>query len=385
MKLIFITTCITLSLLVSCTKKELPPKKEEVVNQPVITVNTPVKDNPDAEKAYAKMLAANLRFIGSLEKEVLKLLLQGSSPDVNQFEVLTFGFDKFNGAKTGFLQGFGCQKIAVKPAPKKFEVYSECTKPAKKLAEISEDLGNKNRLTVVFLTSNWKVILGNAAGINPERICEFTLKDNKVQTFDCKETVFSPRITGLDINLLELKIRKYTFNRNQSEELVVEGGQYKDLVENKKINMTVPMTGKISIVEKELKVKDDFADMQNKLLGVEEQKQDKKDEEVSGKKENITPHTAEPEYIQAGEEGQIKSEEEREQEREARAHRGQKGASSTAQVEEGENQNIDQQQEQSTEQGTEQGTGPQQPPPPADADPNLPVPTTPPQQQPYGR
>lgn len=347
MKLIFITTCITMSIFVSCIKKELPVNNKEVVaDMPVTTVNAPIlKPNPDAEKAYGKMLGANLRFLGSLEKEVLKLLLQESSPEVNQFEVLAFGFDKFNGAKTGFLQGFGCQKIAVRATPKKYEVYSECTKPAKKLAEIGEDLSNKNRLTVVFLTSNWKVILGNAAGINPERICELTLKDNKVQSLDCKDTVFSPRFTGVDVNLYELKIRKYVFNRNQADELVIEGGQYKDLIENKKINMTVPMTGKISIIEKELKVKDDFADMQNKLLGIEEQKQDKKDEEVSGKKENITPHTAEPEYINEAQGGQ-------------------------------------------NEQGQNQSESP--PPLPDDRDPNLPVPTTPPApepppQQQYGR
>lgn len=304
MKRIFITTCITLALLVSCTKKELPTEKKEEI---VIVDTPPLKPSPEAERAYAKMLGANFKFLGSLEKEVLKLLLEASSPEVNQFEVLAFGFDKLNGAKAGFLQGFGCQKIAVRIAPKKFEVYSECTKPAKKLAEISEDLSNKNRLTVIFLTSNWKVILGNAAGINPERTCEITLKDNKVQSLDCKDTVFSPRFTGVDINLYELKIRKYIFNRNQADELVIEGGQYKDLIENKKISMTVPMTGKISIIEKELKVKDDFADMQNKLLGLEEQKQDKKDEEKSGKQEAITPHTAEPEYISEAQNGETQT------------------------------------------------------------------------------
>lgn len=312
MKLIFITTCITLTFLFGCTKKQLPAKEEHSAPQPESDVARPVnavisggdKPTPESEKAFTRMLGSNLRFIGSLEKEVLNLLLPSSSPEVNQFEVLAYGFDKFNGAKTGFLNGFGCQKIAVRGAAKKFEVFSECTKPAKKLAEISEDLGRTTSYTVVFLTSNWKVILGNAAGINPERVCHFTLKDNKVQTMDCQDTVFGPRVSGLDINLHELKIRKYSFNRNQAEELVIEGGQFRDMIEIKKINLTVPISGKISIIEKELKVKDDFADMQNKLLGLEEVKpvlqeikQDKTNEEKSGKEEAITPHTAEPEYI----------------------------------------------------------------------------------------
>lgn len=364
MKLIFITTCITLGLLAGCTKKELPSsKKEDAVVDVPTTVETPLKTGPEAEKAYSKMLGANLKFLGSLEKEVLKLLLEGSSPEVNQFEVLSFGFDKFNGAKTGFLQGFGCQKIAVRAAPKKFEIYSECTKPAKKLAEINEDLSNKNRLTIVFLTSNWKVILGNAAGINPERTCEVTFKDNKVQSLDCKDTVFSPRFTGVDINLYELKIRKYLFNRNQANELMIEGGQYKDLIENKKISMTVPMSGKISIIEKELKVKDDFADMQNKLLGLEEQKQEKKnEEEVSGKEENITPHTAEPEYIDA-----------------------QKAETSSGTVQsEGQAENQNGEQSQDYSQSQNNGEIPPEQAPPGEAEPNS-VPPTPPPQQPYGR
>lgn len=354
MKLIFITTCITLVSLFSCTKKDLPQKKEDVVNQvnqPVITINTPLKSASEVEKAREKNIAANLKFIGSLEKEVLKLLLQDRSPEVNQFEVLAFGFDKLNGVKTGFLPGFGCQKIAVKNAPKKFDIFSECTKPAKKLAEISEDVSNPNRLTVVFLTSNWKVILGNAAGINPERTCEFTLKENKVQAFECKDTVFSPRITGLDINLHELKIRKYVFNRNQSDELVVEGGQYKDLVENKKINLTVPMAGKISIIEKELKVKDDFADMQNKLLGIEEQKQEKKDEEKN------TPHTAEPEYIQTGENNEEGRKEDRQESQQENNQESKNAVSGTSQVE-SENQS---EQSPSEDAGAQETAPPQQP------------------------
>ncbi|MCM2352449.1 MAG: hypothetical protein NDI63_02455 [Pseudobdellovibrio sp.] len=364
MKLIFITTCITLSILAGCTKKELPSSKKEdaVVDVPTTVVNAPpLKTGPEAEKAYAKMLGANLKFLGSLEKEVLKLLLEGSSPEVNQFEVLSFGFDKFNGAKTGFLQGFGCQKIAVRAALKKYEIYSECTKPAKKLAEINEDLSNKNHLTIVFLTSNWKVILGNAAGINPERMCEVMLAENKVQSLDCKDTVFSPRFTGVDINLYELKIRKYLFNRNQANELMIEGGQYKDLIENKKIRMTVPMSGKISIIEKELKVKDDFADMQNKLLGLEEQKQEKKnEEEISGKQENITPHTAEPEYIDA-----------------------QKGETSSGTVATGQGQSEGEGQAEN-QIGEQNGEIPPEQAPPGEAEPNS-VPATPPPQQPYGR
>jgi len=316
MKLIFITTCITLVLLFSCTKKDIPvTKSDEVVTTPITTVVAPVApQNLNDEIVFAKMLTGQLKFIASLEKEVLKLLLDNTAPEVNQFEVLAYGFDKFNGAKTGFLPGFGCQKIAVRAGTKKFEIYSECTKPAKKLAEISEDVVNKNKLTVVFFTPNWKVILGNAAGINPDRVCQFSIKDNKVQSFDCKDTVFSPRITGLDINLYELKIKKYEFNRNQANELVIEGGQYKDLIETKKINMTVPMTGKISIIEKEIKVKDDFTDMQNKLLGLEETKTEVKEDVKNGQKEeNLKeegqPHTAEPEYINAVGSGEAEPEE----------------------------------------------------------------------------
>ena len=370
MKLLFLTTCITLTLFVSCTKKELPAKNSEEVEaaMPVTTVSAPLASQTLSEEiAQAKLLGGNIKFIGSLEKEVLKLLLLENSPEVNQFEVLSYGFDKFNGAKTGFLAGFGCQKIAVRAGTKKFEVFSECTKPAKKLAEISEDLTNKNKITVIFLTSNWKVILGNAAGINPDRVCQILIKDNKVQTFECQDTVFSPRMSGIDINLYELKIKKYSFNRNQADELVIEGGQYKDMLENKKIKMTVPMTGKISIIEKEIKVKDDFTDMQNKLLGLEEKKQE---EVKDGKKEEAPKeekaHTAEPEYIGENEEG-------------FKEVSGTTGAKTNEEIIEeaaGENQN----------QNGEEG---EQPPPPEageqPAAPNSVPPSGPNPNQPYGR
>lgn len=231
---------------------------------------------------------------------------------------------------------------------------------------------NRNKLTVVFFTPNWKVILGNAAGINPERVCQFSIKDNKVQSFNCKDTVFSPRITGLDINLYELKIKKYEFNRNQADELVIEGGQYKDLIETKKINMTVPMSGKISIIEKEIKVKDDFTDMQNKLLGLEKAdeetkevpKEDVKDgqKEESAKEEN-TPHTAEPEYFNEAEGGEANAQ----------------SVSGTGAVGPDE---VSQDQAQ----GDDQNDGQSQPAQPEEIDPSLAVPPSAPNpQQPYGR
>lgn len=311
MKSIFLTICITLGLLLSCTKKELPAssadlKKSEDVVVPISSVSTPMTSQTlQDDLDLAKTLAGQIRFIASLEKEVLKLILENSAPDVNQFEVLGYGFDKFNGAKTGFLAGFGCQKIAVRAGVKKFEIFSDCTKPSKKLAEINQDVINKNKFTAIFLTANWKVILGNAAGINPDRVCEFTLENKKVQTLDCQDTVFSPRFTTLDINLYELKIKKYTFNRNQAQELVIEGGHFKDLIETKKINLTVPMTGKISVIEKEIKIKDDFTDLQNKLLGLEEKKEETKDGQKEESRNEQDPKeegsekalTAEPEYI----------------------------------------------------------------------------------------
>lgn len=305
MKMNFITTCITFLFLWSCTKKELPPVKSDIAVEPQITM---LAETPGGsatvtatvtfdDKAHLKMITGNLKFLGSLEKEVLKLLLEAQAPEINQFEVLTYGFDKLTGVKTGFLPAFGCQKVAVKPSAKKFEIFSECIRPAKKLAELIE--GPKNHYSILFLTANWKVILGNAAGLNPDRVCDFVLKDNKVQSLDCKNTVFSPKSQASDINYYELKIKKYIFNRNQTDELVVEGGQYKDLIETKKISMTVPMSGKISIIEKELKVKDDFAEMQNKLLGLEEEKKDGKEEvkEEGRKEESIEAQTGEPEYI----------------------------------------------------------------------------------------
>ena len=103
--------------------------------------------------------------------------------------------------------------------------------------------------------------------------------------------------------------------------------------------------------------------MQNKLLGLEEQKQEKKnEEEKSGKEENITPHTAEPEYIDAA---------------------GSQASSGTAQIEEGqaENQNGEQS-PQDYGQGQNNGEIPQQQAAPGEAEPSS-VPTTPPPQQPY--
>ena len=277
MKWFFVTTCITLCLfcVFGCTKKELPVAKKEdsvLITAPVSSVAELKAEATKAdETAHVKLLAQNLKFIASLENEILKLLIPGSVPRTNQFDVLASGFEKLAGAKVGFLVGFDCQKISVKASRKHFDIFSECIRPPKKLAEMTEESAYK--YSVLFLSQHWPTIVGSSATLNPtDRICNITLKANKVQILECKNSVFSLQATQKDISLLELRITRYLFNRDQKEEVIVEGGQYKDLIEVKKVNLKIPMTGKISVIEKELKVKDDFVDMQNKLLGREEVK-----------------------------------------------------------------------------------------------------------------
>lgn len=253
---LFLAGCIT-----SC-----PSKKEQAAGLHVSNANTNltvsqtiVLKTVDANLLKTKNQAQVFRFLASLETEILKLIIPASLPTVNQFDVISYAFDLQAQIKRPSLKSYECQIIKLITTEKKITVLSQCEKPHKTLAEI--DILTDTLYVIRFINSSWASVVGLSAMLQPEpRECVVKIKSNTPHEMDCTNTTYTLKA---DSHLQYLKIKKYHYKSKKdtadSNEVIIDAGVYKDLIEIKKIKMTVPFSGQIKIIEKEIEVKDDFA------------------------------------------------------------------------------------------------------------------------------
>lgn len=196
-----------------------------------------------------KKKADLIRFLASIEKESLKVVQP--SLGSTQWEIISFAFDKFVGIKKSN-GGFFCHQFEVIQSSKnQFEIFAICEKPRKKLADIH--FGENSE--IVFYSKNWGPVIGDFPSLTaPDRNCQFTFKEAIIASFNCKNTIYAlpPE------NSEELRLEKFEYDRSSNDQVNIEGGVFKDLVKRRDLKMKVPTSGAIEIVEKELKVRDDF-------------------------------------------------------------------------------------------------------------------------------
>ena len=246
----------------SCT-----PKKQDAVpigtknDDRILTISQTIVLKPaNDQKVRIKSQAQIFKFLASLETEILKLIIPTALPAVNQFDVLSYAFDLQAQIKRPSLKSYECQKINLITTEKKITVMSECEKPFKVLAEI--DVLSDKLYVVKFINASWTSVVGLSATLQADpRECIVKVKLNTPLEMDCRNTSYTIKA---DSHLQDLKIKKYNYsykinNSKNENEVLIEAGIYKNLIEIKKIKMTVPFSGKIKIIEKEIEVKDDFA------------------------------------------------------------------------------------------------------------------------------
>lgn len=224
-----------------------------------------------------------LKFAASLEKEVLKVLLSEDQQRNSQFEIIAFALEQFLNIKSGQLVGYECQKLnVVQSGDRKFLIKSFCLKQPKTLAEIIFQAATEESFIVRFFTKEWQAVIGTSAQlVGGDRECVFKVVNKKIEKLTCDRTVFNTTQSSQDISLQDIRIKTFEYSRSTQQEVLIEGGFFKDMIEIKKIKLTVPIIGKIKYEEKKLKIKDDFADMQKKLLG--ENSEPKNDEKLDKK------------------------------------------------------------------------------------------------------
>lgn len=226
--------------------------KNKVVSQPAEVAGGQTVENEKLEKDKIQDLkkkADLIRFLASIERESLKVAQP--SLTATQWEIISFAFDKYVGIKKAY-GGFFCHQFEIRtPMTQHFEIYAICEKPARKLA----DIRFSENAEVIFFSKNWAPVIGEFPSLTaPDRSCFFAYKDMTIEKFNCKNTIYAlpPE------NVEELRLEKFDYDRTANEQVNIEGGIFKDLVKRRDIKMKVPMSGAIEIVEKELKVRDDF-------------------------------------------------------------------------------------------------------------------------------
>lgn len=253
-------------LLASCTSK-----KE--VNKPVPDVTPAVIENKELE--ILKSQAQILRFAASIEREILKTIRSDINISMTQFEVISVIYDQKIGTKKNF-SNIDCKLYKTVAQGQHTEIVKQCQKPESKVANL--DFSQRNQITITFDTSEWSGIVGATVAMTaPKRQCVLNYENKKLIRFSCENTVLQ---LAEQNDIEELRLAEFIFDQNAKDQVHVVGGFFKNLIEHRKLKLNIPFDGKIKIIEKELKVRDDFA-IQNEI---NKTKTDNGD--INGQKEN---------------------------------------------------------------------------------------------------
>lgn len=287
---------ILLVLCVSCTSKK-SDHIEFVVAPEVSADDQSIKKMQEKQtESFSKTLRESIHFSSSLEREALNLINKNNSAQyVSLFGVLSYIAEINSGSKRTIPSGLDCGRFEIKRQMGTMQIYKVCTKPAIEVAQIKV-ISDSFLYDIVFFTREWGSVVGLTTSLTNDNIrCHLRIKEKKLSRLDCENWAYQVRESSDSSTVL--KTKKFVFDREVKDQFVIQGGFLKDLVENKKINIIVPIEGKIKVIEKEIKVIDEFAEIikkesekndeekkETKNEGVFEEGQ--KDQSEEGNKEN---------------------------------------------------------------------------------------------------
>ncbi len=222
---------------------------------------------------FSKTLRESIYFSNSLEREALKLILKDNSFQKNTlFSVLSYVVETNSGAKKTTPYGLDCGQFIVKPQGKYIRIIKACVKPHSEIATI-RTVDDENLYEVEFLIKEWASVVGLAVILTGDNLrCSLRVKEKKLSVLNCDN--WSYQTSADQFSSTVVKAREFVFNREAKKQFVIRGGFFKELVENKKIDIMVPLEGKIKIIEKELRVIDEFANKLNEESRVQREKEE---------------------------------------------------------------------------------------------------------------
>lgn len=265
------TSCVILVLMIfgiSCTRTQ-PQKADE--NQ-VELEKKPEKasfDKTSSDKAgltkekslFPKELKESVYFAASLERESLRLISKNSALEpTTLFSVLSYAFEVASGTKKSAPRSIDCGRFQIEKAeePGQLKILKICIKPYATVALV-KSRAEDTEFEVTFKIKEWASVVGLSVTLtNSDIVCLLRLKDKKLNSMVCDN--WSYFLSASDASATEVRLKTMSFYREQQQQLKLSGGFFHDLIERKKIDITVPLEGKIKLIEKEIEVKDDFAD-----------------------------------------------------------------------------------------------------------------------------
>jgi hypothetical protein len=253
-------------LVAACHKTE--EKKETVSvedSQQKQTEIAPLKKPVEIKPKVTKSLREAVYFSASLEREALKLLLKDNSFQRNTlFSVLSFILETSSGVRKSTPLGLDCGKFELQFQKDQLGIEKACQKPVREVARITT-LTPDREYEILFKSNEWGRVLGQTAVLTGSDIkCRLSLVEQKLTMLNCENWYYQESENQLSATVI--KTTEFLFQRNAEKQFVIRGGFYKELIENKKIDIVVPLEGKIKIIEKEIKVIDEFEDQKDGVI-----------------------------------------------------------------------------------------------------------------------
>jgi hypothetical protein len=265
------------------TDKEL--QKVPIQNNSVVSAKIKNTKNTEAKGVPPRALRAAIYFASSLERESLRLILKNEElQKTTLFGVLSYSLESKAGVRKNIPRDLDCAKIESVQKENAWVISKTCRLPFQEMAFINE-LKEKKHYEVIFNIEHWSSVLGMSAAITGSKIsCSIYITDDeKLDRLSCQNWAY--QVSEDKLSSTVVRADQFEFNREAQQQFVFKGGFYQELVKNKNIDLSVPMQGKIKILEKELKVIDDFSAYKDGVINEEKIEKAKNSEEKKFKVE----------------------------------------------------------------------------------------------------
>lgn len=257
------TSCVMFLMLclgTACPRSEPGVQVDEPLVPPAKVVSADKIRAQKEKTLFSKELKESLHFAASLERESLRLIAKNNSFDApTLFSVLSYAFEVASGTKKSAPRSIDCGRFQIEKGDiGQLNILKICERPYVIVATVQSKQEDAE-IKVNFTTKEWASVVGLSVTLtNPNISCQLSLKEKKLNSMICENWAYF--LSSNDASATEVRLKTMSFHRDQPLQLKLAGGFYHDLVERKKIDITVPLEGKIKLIEKEIEVKDDFAD-----------------------------------------------------------------------------------------------------------------------------
>ena len=267
-------------------KEAVPSEAGEFSN--VKVEQNKLKNNQEDDKP-PRVLRAAVYFASSIEREALRLILKNDELQKTMlFNVLSYSLESKAGVKKTVPRGLDCSKIESVKVGNTWVVKKTCRQPHQEIAYIRE-LEQKKQYEISFVIEHWASVMGMSAVITGSNItCKLRASDDeKLSGLSCNN--WSYQVSEGKLSSTVVRADQFEFDREAQHQLVIKGGFYQELVKNKNIDITVPLHGKIKIIEKELKVIDEFSAYKDGVTNEGKIEESKNSEEKNVKNGEVKP------------------------------------------------------------------------------------------------